>query len=108
MWFGHLEFLRLAEIRLWFYNLTGEEFLLDLAELIQEQTVPVSDFFSRGPQNMIIHRGDQGPTLHCVNLAQMMKTPVVCWQRDKDPRHLAAVENAFADIRAFHGQPPGL
>lgn len=93
---------------LWFYNVTGEDFLLELAELLQKQTVPVSDFFSHGPQNMILHRGDQGQTLHCVNLAQMMKTPIVSWQRDKDRRHIEATENAFADIRAFHGQPNGL
>ncbi|QDV62843.1 sulfatase-like hydrolase/transferase [Crateriforma conspicua] len=93
---------------LWLYNVTGDAFLLELADLIHQQTVPVTDWFSPGVDNMIRRRGDQGDALHCVNLAQMMKTPVIRWQQDQDDRHLAAVANAFADIRTFHGQPHGL
>lgn len=102
---------------LWLYNLTGENFLLELADLIHEQTVPVTDWFTRGPENRILHRADRvdvprpmmaGAALHCVNLAQMMKTPAVRWQQDRDPARLAAIEQAFADIRTFHGQPHGL
>lgn len=93
---------------LWLYNVTGDQFLLELADLIHEQTVPVTDWFSPGEENMLRRRRDQGPTLHCVNLAQMMKTPVIRWQQDQEPRRLEAIENAFADIRTFHGQPHGL
>lgn len=93
---------------LWLYNVTGDAFLLELADLIHEQTVPVTDWFSPGSDNMLRRRMDQGDALHCVNLAQMMKTPVVRWQQDQDPRHLDAVKNAFIDIRTFHGQPHGL
>ncbi|MCA9262863.1 MAG: glycoside hydrolase family 127 protein [Planctomycetales bacterium] len=93
---------------LWLYNVTGEPFLLDLANLIHEQTVPVTTWFQPGPDNMIIHRVDQGDGLHCVNLAQMMKTPIIRWQQDQSAEHLVAVERAFQDIRAFHGQPHGL
>ena len=93
---------------LWLYNVTGEKFLLDLADIVHEQTVPVTDWFSPGVENMIIRRADQGDALHCVNLAQMMKTPAICWQHDPDPRHLEAIENAWVDIRTFHGQPNGL
>ncbi len=91
---------------LWFYNLTGEKWLLDLAELIHQQTVPVTDWFLTG--DITRHRGDQGETLHCVNLAQMTKTPIIRFQQDRDPRHMEAVRKAFADVRAFHGQPHGL
>ncbi len=91
---------------LWLYNVTGEPWLLELADLLHEQTVPVTEWFAAG--DVVRHRRDQGPTLHCVNLAQMMKTPVVRYQQDKDGKHLDAVRKAFADIRAFHGQPHGL
>lgn len=91
---------------LWFYNLTGEEYLLELAELISEQTVPVTDWFLE--RERVPNRGDRAATLHCVNLAQMMKTPLVRWQQDPNPRHLDAIEQAFADIETFHGQPHGL
>ena len=89
-------------------NTTGDEFLLELGKLIHEQTVPVTEWFDPGTENMIRRRMDQGDALHCVNLAQMMKTPVIQWQQDPSPNHLAAIENAFADIRTFHGQPHGL
>ncbi|MCB1224966.1 MAG: glycoside hydrolase family 127 protein [Verrucomicrobiales bacterium] len=96
---------------LWLYNVTGDAFLLELAERIHQQTVPVVDWFRPGPQNRVVRRADRfghREALHCVNLAQMMKTPVIRWQQDADPRSLDAVENAFADIRLHHGQPHGL
>ncbi len=93
---------------LWLYNVTGDKFLLQLADLIHEQTVPVTQWFLPGADNWIRRRADQGDALHCVNLAQMMKTPVIRWQQDQDSSHLEAVENAFRDIRTFHGQPHGL
>jgi DUF1680 family protein len=95
-------------IVLWLYNVTGDKFLLQLAELIHQQTVPVTDWFSWRSESMILRRADQGPALHCVNLAQMMKTPVVRWQQDQDSRHLQAIEDAFSIVRTFHGQPNGL
>ena len=91
---------------LWFYNLTGEKWLLELADIIAQQTVPVTDWFLAG--DVIRHRMDQGDTLHCVNLAQMTKTPIIRYQQDQDPRHLDAIRKMFADVRAFHGQPHGL
>ncbi len=91
---------------LWFYNLTGEPWLLELADLIHRQTVPVTDWFLAGDRTR--HRLDQGDSLHCVNLAQMTKTPVIRYQQDQDSRHLDVVHKMFADVRAFHGQPNGL
>ena len=102
---------------LWFYNVTGHDYLLELADLLHEQTVPVTDFFSRGPENRILHQRDraramvpdgQERALHCVNLAQMFKTPIIRWQQDGDPRHLDATAQAFTDVRTLHGQPHGL
>ncbi len=93
---------------LWLYNVTGDRFLLELGELIHRQTIPVTRWFLPGADNMIRRRADQGDSLHCVNLAQMMKTPIVRWQQDQESVHLESVENAFRDIRTFHGQPHGL
>ncbi len=91
---------------LWFYNLTGEPCLLELADVIHKQTVPVTDWFLTGDRTR--RRLDQGDSLHCVNLAQMIKTPIIRYQQDHDSRHLDATAKVFADVRAFHGQPHGL
>jgi hypothetical protein len=81
---------------LWLYNITGDKFLLDLGDLIHRQTVPVTDWFSPGDKNMIRRRADQGDSLHCVNLAQMMKTPTIRWQQDQDQGHLDAPKTPSA------------
>lgn len=89
---------------LWFYNLTGEPYLLELANLIYQQTIPVTDWFENG--NVVKLRGDQSNTtdriselkaFHCVNLAQAMKTPLIRSQQDGDPRHMAATRKAFEE-----------
>jgi DUF1680 family protein len=115
----------------WLYNITGEGFLLDLAELIHKQTFPYTDVFlnehpdpspdlahlypyntdNRYPfQPELIRRlsVDQLQSFHCVNLAQGIKEPVVYYQQHPEKRFLRAVKQAFADIRKFHGQPQGM
>lgn len=94
------------QVVLWFYNLTGEKWLLELADLIHAQTIPTTDWFLGGEK--LILQGDREGAMHCVNLAQCMKAPIVRWQQDRDSRHLAAVDRAFRDIEILHGQPTGL
>lgn len=97
---------------LWLYNETGETWLLDLARLLVRQTLPFTDIFCEGS---FIHRqrGTGGAAaaedaFHCVNLAQGMKTPLMTFQLDGDPRHMNATRRALRDIEASHGQPHGL
>jgi DUF1680 family protein len=101
----------------WLYNITGEPFLLEVGELIHQQTHPYTEIF--------LERGDialHGPfnekqwtakdatayPFHCVNLAQGMKAPVIYSQRDSNPKYLQAVRKAFDDLHQLHGQPHGL
>ena len=86
----------------WLYNITGDEFLLELGDLIHRQTFDWTG---------ILAGGEVIPTpfsLHCVNLAQGIKEPVVYYQRSNDPAHVAAVKKGFADIRRYIGLPTGL
>lgn len=115
----------------WLYNLTGEGFLLELAELIHRQTFPWTEVFlntnpapspdlahlypynvpNRYPfkQDLIRRLSvDQLQSFHCVNLAQGIKEPVVYYQQRPEPRYLQAVKQALADIKKFHGQPQGM
>ncbi|KPK80664.1 MAG: hypothetical protein AMS27_16460, partial [Bacteroides sp. SM23_62_1] len=115
----------------WLYNITGEDFLLDLARLIHEQTYPWTKIFMNekcyeGPalthlypynvsnkypyDTLLITRlcVKQLQSFHCVNLAQGIKEPVIFFQQDPDPVYITSVEKAFKKIKAFHGQPQGM
>ena len=102
---------------LWLYNLTGDAWLLDLGNLIHQQTLPFTKIFLDGDvlkQTRDQRTRDQTvpaygyPAFHCVNLAQGMKTPLIRYQQDSDPQHLAATKKGFADTEMLHGQPHGL
>ena len=90
------------QVVLWLYNLTGEEFLLDLARLIHRQTFNWTEVFLNGD-----HLQRQ-LSLHCVNLAQGFKEPVVFYQVNGDNRQLEAMKRATATIRNTIGLPTGL
>ncbi len=76
----------------WLYNRTGEEWLLELAEKIHRHTAPWTD----GVANW-----------HGVNIAQAFRGPATWWLQSGDPRHLAATENALAEVMRLYGQVPG-
>jgi len=86
----------------WLYNITGEPFLLELGDLLHQQGIDFtgmmlnSDFLSQ-----------QG-TIHCVNLAQGIKEPVIYWQHHPEQKYIDAVKKGFADIRKYNGQAQGM
>jgi len=86
----------------WLYNITGDEFLLKLGELIHKQTFNWTDVFLN--QNHLYRQN----SVHCVNLAQGFKAPVVYYQHSKNDEHIAAVKKATETIRTTIGFPTGL
>ncbi len=115
----------------WLYNVTGEKFLLDLGELIHQQTFPYTQVFlndSCYQYNSLAHLYhyntsnrypfdknltsklciEQLQSFHCVNLAQGIKAPLIYYQRRPDDIYVKAVKKAFNDIKKFHGQPQGM
>ncbi len=90
------------QIVYWLYNLTGDSFLLELGKLLHLQSYDYVDMF--------LNRDDLSRinTIHCVNLAQGIKEPVIYYQQEPDQKYIRAVKKAFADIRKFHGQPQGM
>ena len=115
----------------WLYNQTGQSFLLELADLLHEQTFPWTRVFLnedcyRGPEldhlypyntenrypydEDLISRlcTEQLQSFHCVNFAQGIKEPMIRYQQDPDPLYLEAVSKALNDMTRFHGQPQGM
>ena len=87
---------------LWYYSKTHQPWLLDLADLIHSQSFDFTGEFLKG--ELIATPG----SIHCVNLAQGLKEPVVYWQYKQDRKYLDAVEKGLADIRRFNGFPNGM
>ncbi|MDO4950192.1 MAG: glycoside hydrolase family 127 protein [Bacteroidales bacterium] len=90
------------DIVYWLYNLTGEPFLLELGKLIHSQTTPWTEYFTTTDH---LYRQN---SLHCVNLGQGFKEPVIYYQQSKDARNLHAVEEGMRRIRNSFGLPTGL
>lgn len=86
----------------WLYNITGDESLLALAELIHSQS---ADWTARFTADNHLYRQN---SLHCVNLAQGFKEPVIYYQQSKLSRHAQAPLEALHRIRHTIGFPTGL
>ena len=86
----------------WLYNITGDNFLLDLGNLLHEQSYDFVDMF--------LNRNDltRFNTIHCVNLAQGIKEPIIYYQQNPERKYIDAVKKGFADIRQYNGQPQGM
>lgn len=86
----------------WLYNITGDKFLLDLGELIHKQTFDWTTIFLEKDYLARQH------SLHCVNLAQGFKEPVIYYQQSGNPKQIEAVKTACRTIRQTIGLPTGL
>ncbi len=86
----------------WLYNITGDAFLLDLAEIIHEQTFNYTEKFLHS--DLIASKDN----IHCVNLAQGIKEPAVYYQHNPDPKYIEAIKTGFSDLKMFSGQPQGM
>jgi hypothetical protein len=113
----------------WLYNITGDQFLLDLGEIIAKQTFPWTNVFLNEENNddptspwhfygMKRYPFDQAEIdaltvskkggIHTVNFAQGLKEPVVYYQQNQDEKHISAVKEAMQDIKKYHGQSQGM
>ncbi|MGG7665677.1 beta-L-arabinofuranosidase domain-containing protein [Dyadobacter sp. BHUBP1] len=86
----------------WLYNITGDKFLLDLGNLIHSQTFDYTNAFLN--TDMLSTRG----SIHCVNLAQGIKAPLIYFQHHPEQKYLDATKKGFADLRKFNGLAHGL
>ena len=113
----------------WLYTITGDDFLLELGDLVHEQTFPWTDVFLNKlptekaikPHTFFGMKGypydsleiaqshiSQTGSMHTVNLAQGLKQPIVRYQQETDKKFLDAPLTALNDLKTYHGQPSGL
>lgn len=85
---------------LWLYNITGDKDLLKLADIIYQQTF---DFLTTFNTKNWWATG----SMHCVNLAQGIKTPAIYAQYKNKKPNLATLKSGFNDIKTFLGYPHG-
>jgi hypothetical protein len=78
----------------WLYNITGDKFLLELAEKIHRNT-------ANWRQRSTL------PNWHNVNIAQCFREPASYYMLSKDSADLIATYNVFRLIRNTFGQVPG-
>lgn len=113
----------------WLYNITGDDFLIELGDIIHEQTFPWTTIFQNetkktdtldpyGYFQMKKYPFDtleinsislsQIGSIHTVNLAQGLKQPGVRFLRDPKLEYIGSVKRALKNIKRYHGQPQGM
>ena len=84
----------------WLYNRSGDNFLLDLADLLYQQAYPWRDIFS---ENRFMEYGTDYQPKHNVNVPQAMKLPPIYWQRSQNYEDRDAWHLGEAHLNANHG-----
>jgi hypothetical protein len=89
----------------WLFDRTGEEWLLELVDLLQSQTAPWEHYLTHdlitGPARIFSH------LTHGPNVAMGLKTGAVASLRDGSLEHRIATEASFAALDRWHGQAHG-
>ena len=86
----------------WLYNITGDKFLLELGDVIHKQTFDYTNAFLNG--DML----SKTASIHCVNLAQGLKEPIIYYQHRTEKKYLDAVNKGLEDIKRYNGMAHGL
>ncbi len=88
----------------WLYNITGEEYLLELAEILYEQTYHWASILGEGEFRKI----SPVPHAHCVNIGQGLKQPAIYYQQHPDEKYLNSIKEGLTDLRDYFGYVNGM
>ncbi|MBS4219141.1 glycoside hydrolase family 127 protein [Bacillus sp. FJAT-49711] len=90
----------------WLYERTGDSELLELASIVQEQTIDWNHIFAKFPywrkQTEWNHR------THVVNVAMGIKTPAVFYRQTGNEYDKEAVYKGIQSLMTYHGQAHGM
>ncbi|MBB6326188.1 DUF1680 family protein [Algoriphagus iocasae] len=117
------------QVVFWLYNITGDSKLIELGDLIQEQTFPWQTVY-KNPENDSVFENiwhynqvkgypfdqeeikslslTQVPGLHTVNVAQGLKQPGIYYQKSGDQAAITSIKTALATLKKHHGQAQGM
>lgn len=89
----------------WLHERTREDFLLNLAEKIQEHTINWTNIFTEFPYWRYINEFDH--RTHVVNVLMALKEPAFRYLHSKDELHKNAPRLGIQNIMSYHGQLHG-
>lgn len=92
------------QIVYWYYNICKDKYLLDLAEIIHKQTFDWTTKLS----NNTIRKLNPFPILHCVNVAQGIKEPLIYYQQHPESKYMDAVKEGLMALKDVHGYVNGM
>jgi hypothetical protein len=95
----------------WLYRQTGDAFLLQLGDLIYQQTTPWTQLF--GARNWVMEaaaqqNGDHWMDRHGVNVGMALKLPAVQYQATRNKKQIDSLDTGFRDLMTLHGLPYGM
>ncbi|MFD2612476.1 beta-L-arabinofuranosidase domain-containing protein [Paenibacillus gansuensis] len=90
----------------WLHKRTGEDFLLELADIVAKQTTDWTGVFAEFPfWNKVEHWDHR---THVVNVAMGIKTPGTLYELTGDEQQREAVYNGIEKLMTYHGQAHGM
>ncbi|MBA3947636.1 MAG: glycoside hydrolase family 127 protein [Herpetosiphonaceae bacterium] len=92
----------------WLYERTGEQWLLDLASMMQEQGFDWRGHFARFPYRDRSRREECDLRTHGVNNAMAIKAPGVWYRQSADAGDHDAVGQMIGMLDRYHGQATGM
>jgi len=95
----------------WLYEKTGDKKLLELADLLNQQCYPWSNWL--GGRNWVMNAAAQQNDenwmhRHGVNVGMALKAPALEFQRTHDSTYLSSLKTGFNDLMTLHGLPMGV
>jgi len=95
----------------WLYRITQDTTLLKLAELIDQQSYPWSEWL--GSRDWVINAAayqnkENWMSRHAVNVAMALKSPAINYQRTHNEQYLRDLKTGFSDLMTLHGLPMGI
>lgn len=90
------------------YNLTGEPWLLDLADRLIAGSADWTHLLAEGGVEEWLRPGAPSMQTHGVNVAMGVKAPAITGLRTGEERHARGARRAVEYLLARHGRPDGL